>query len=138
MPPFLKESALFKPVSDSMRRRGYRRQRDEVQFYEYSMDLYGYAAKTDATTAVELKLSRWTRAFEQALIYQLCADFVYLALPVHSAARVEIPLLKRHGLGLIGVRPRMRCVMLLEARQSEVVMPNYRDFYIRLMQEPPI
>jgi hypothetical protein len=132
----LKESALLEPVSGNLRRRGYRRQRDEVQFFEYSMDLYGYAALKGATTAVELKLSRWTRAFEQALIYQLCADFVFLALPVRAAARVEIPLLKRHGLGLIGVHPRRRCVMLLEAEQSPVVMPTYRDFYIRLMQEP--
>lgn len=135
MPTFLKEAALLKPVSGNLRRRGYRCQRDEVQFFEYSMDVYGYAKKSDSTTAVELKLHRWMRAFEQALVYQLCADFVYLAMPIKSAARVEIPLLKRHGLGLIGVHPGRRCATLLEAEQSTVVMPSYRDFYIRLMQE---
>lgn len=132
---FLEESELFKPVSTSLRRRGYRRQCDEVQFFEYSMDLYGYAAKDDSTMAVELKLHRWKRAFEQAMIYQLCADFVYLALPVRSAERVDMSLLRRHGLGLIGVHAGRRCVMVLEAEQSTVVMPSYRDFYIRLMQE---
>ncbi len=135
MPTFLKESALLEPVRGNLRRRGYRRQLPEVQFFEYSMDLYGYAATKNTTTAVELKLHRWTRAFQQALIYQLCADFVYLALPTLAAARVDRPLLERYGLGLIGVQSGPRCVVLLEAQQSTVVMPSYRDFYIRLMQE---
>ena len=132
---FRKESALLEPVRGNLRRRGYRRQRAEVQFFEYSMDLYAYAATKNTTTAVELKLDRWMRGFEQALIYQLCADFAYLALPMRAAERVERPLLARHGLGLIGVHPGARCVVLLEAQQSTVILPSYRDFYVRLMQE---
>jgi hypothetical protein len=135
MHTFLEEASLLQPVSGSLRRRGYRQQQDEVQFFEYSMDLYAYSAKTHRTTAVELKLYRWMRAFEQALVYQLCADFVYLALPIAAATRVELPLLQQHKLGLIGVQPGPRCVMLLAPQQSTVVMPNYRNFYIRLMQE---
>jgi hypothetical protein len=100
------------------------------------MDLYGYAKKPQKTTAVELKLTRWMRAFEQALIYQLCADFVYLALPMQAAHRVEVSLLKRHRIGLLGVDAGLRCVILVPARQSLVVMQCYRDFYISLMQEP--
>lgn len=98
------------------------------------MDLYGYCAGSHMTIAVELKLSRWNRAFEQALVYQLCADHVYLALPFTSAMRVEIPLLERNGLGLIGVRPGPRCIMLLQAQQSTVLLPSYREFYVELMQ----
>lgn len=135
MPTFHRESALLDPVRGSLRRRGYRWQRPEVQFFEYSMDLYAYAPTKKTTTAVELKLHRWTRAFQQALIYQLCADFVYLALPIRAAQRVDRPLLAQHGLGLIGVHPGPRCIVLLEAKQSTVVMSNYRDFYVRLMQE---
>jgi hypothetical protein len=135
MQTFLRESALLEPVRGNLRRRGYLRTRDEVQFFEYSVDLYGYAAKRDATTAVELKLDRWRRAFVQALIYQLCADFVYLALPARTAERVDLPLLERHGLGLIAVHPGLRCTVPLEARQSTVIMPSYREFYIELMQK---
>lgn len=135
MPTFPKESALLEPVRRSLRRRGYRRQLPEVQFFEYRMDLYGYAATKNTTIAVELKLARWPRAFEQALLYQLCADFVYLALPTRAAERVDIPLLAQHGLGLIGIYPGPRCAVLLESQQSTVVMPSYRDFYIRLIQE---
>lgn len=133
-----KEAELLKPVSGNLKRKGYREQQDEVPFYEYRMDLYGYSRKTDRTIAIELKLTRWKRAFEQALIYQLCADYVYLALPLASAMRVESNLLLTHGLGLIGVCENRKCRLLVEAIQSSVVMPNYRDFYIRLMQECPV
>ncbi len=133
MQTFPRESALLAPVQRSLRRRGFGHQQDEVQFFEYSIDLYGYAAPTQVTVAVELKLSRWTRAFEQALVYQLCADRVYLALPWRAAKRVEIPLLEQHGLGLIGVQPGPRCVVLCPPQQSVVVMPDYRDFYVELL-----
>jgi hypothetical protein len=132
---FLRESALLAPVQRSLRRRGFGHQQDEVQFFEYSIDLYGYAVQMQTTIAVELKLSRWTRAFEQALVYQLCADYVYLALPWGAAKKVEIPLLEQHGLGLIGIQPGPRCVVLCPAQQSPVIMPNYREFYVQLMEK---
>lgn len=131
---FPSESALLSPVKRTLHRRGFARQDDEVQFFEYSIDLYGYAASADVTVAVELKLTRWKRAFEQALVYQLCADYVYLALPWDAAKRVDVPLLEKHGLGLIGVQPGPRCVILCPAQPSMVVMPCYRDFYIELME----
>ena len=55
---FRRESALVDPVRTALRRRGYRRQRLEVPFYEYSMDVYGYAASARKTIAVELKLAK--------------------------------------------------------------------------------
>ena len=49
--------------------------------------------------------------------------------------RVDRALLDRHGLGLIGLRSGPRCFMLLEALQSTVDLPSYREFYIDLLQE---
>jgi hypothetical protein len=132
---YREESELRKPVSGNLRRRGYGRQRNEVQFFDYYMDLYGYAVESGRTTAVELKLTRWMRAFEQALIYQLCADFVYIALPIRVAGRVDIALLSRHGIGLLGVQPDLHCATMIEPEQSTVVISSYRDFYVQLMQE---
>lgn len=134
MSTFRSESALLPPVQRSLHRRGFGLQQDEVQFFEYRIDLYGYAEPSQMTVAVELKLSRWTRAFEQAFVYQLCADYVYLALPWTAAKRVEIPLLQQHGLGLIGVQPGSRCVVLSPAQQSTVVMPSYRNFYVEMLK----
>ena len=124
------------PVEASLRRRGFQRQVQEVQFFEYRIDLYGYAVPTQTTVAVELKLSRWTRAFEQALVYQLCADHVYLALPWPAAKKVEIPLLEQYGLGLLAVQPDPRCIVLCPAQQSTVIMSEYRDFYVDLLEGP--
>jgi hypothetical protein len=132
---FETESSLLEPVCGTLRRRGFRQQRPEMQFFEYSMDLYGYAALEHKTIAVELKLVRWMRAFEQALIYQLCADYVYLALPEQGARRVDLSLLKKHGIGLICVRPGPRCLILLHATLSHVIDVGYRDFYIGLLKE---
>lgn len=137
MPTYRKESSLLKPVLRNLRRRGFSRQRSEVQFYDYSMDIYAMSVTTNKTTAVELKLERWTRAFEQAIVYQLCADLVYIALPVESASRVEQQLLSNHGIGLIAVREGPRCDTLLPAKQSTVILPEYRDFYVSLMQGKP-
>lgn len=128
------ESALREPVRSALQRRGYQRQGDEVGFFEYKMDLYGFAPVHDFTVAVELKLRKWKRAFEQAVVYQLCADFVFLALPMSTALRVDVPLLEKHGLGLLGVAPDLSCHMLCEANQSTVVVPDYRRFYINMMQ----
>ncbi|GAG43766.1 unnamed protein product, partial [marine sediment metagenome] len=57
-------------------------------FYEYRIDLFAFSQKLDVTIAVELKLHRWRRALEQSLLYQLCADFVFIALPAPTIARV--------------------------------------------------
>ena len=131
---FHNEAALLSPVRRSLQYRGFAAQREEVQFFEYSIDLYAFDVRADSTVAVELKLAKWMRAFEQALIYQLCADRVYLALPMAAARKVDRPLLEEHGLGLIGVQPGPRCKILLPAAQSTVVMPSYRRFYIDLVK----
>ncbi|HYE62975.1 MAG TPA: hypothetical protein VD997_13345 [Phycisphaerales bacterium] len=134
MRSFKKESSLVKPVRASLRRRGFRRVQQEVQFYEYSMDLYAYSKAQDTTTAIELKLTRWSRAFQQALIYQLCADFVYVALPMATVERVDKSLFECHGVGLIGVRPGPRCVTVIEPKRSNVLDAQYREFYVSLLQ----
>lgn len=118
-----------------MRRRGYSRQHEELQFFEYSIDLYGLSVRDATTTAIELKLHRWARALQQAILYQLCADFVYIALPTATIASVDIPALKEHGIGLIAVAPGPRCTIVLDAQPSHVVISRYRDFYVGLLRE---
>ena len=132
---YRQESTLLTPVRTHLRRKGFFQQRPEMQFFEYSMDIYGYASRSDRTTAVELKIARWPRAFEQSLVYQLCADFVYMALPAEAAIRVDRLLIAEHGLGLIAVHRGPKCVVLIEAEPSQVIIPSYRDFYIALLTE---
>jgi hypothetical protein len=131
---FLLESALVQPVRRHLYSSGVRKLQNEMQFYDYRLDIYGYSKRVNATYAVELKLKRWKRAFEQALIYQLCADFVYIALPSAGASLVDLPLLEAHGIGLIAVQTERRCVKVLASKQSDSVSEEYRKFYIDLVQ----
>ena len=131
---FEKESSLLEPVRRHLYRKGVRHLESELQFFDYRLDVYGYSKACDSTFAVELKLKRWRRAFEQALIYQLCADFVSLALPATGASLVDADLLRKHGIGLISVQSARRCIRLIEPAQSRAIRPGYRRFYVDLVQ----
>jgi hypothetical protein len=129
-----KESDLLAPISRFTRRQGYTRQQPELQFYEYRIDLYAFSRRTGLTVAVELKLHKWRRALEQALLYQLCADFVFIAMPDCSVARIDKDLLSTKGVGIIGVSER-GCQLVLPARQSVEVRDHYKRHYVELLKE---
>ena len=105
-----------------------------MQFYEYSIDLYGFSRVHDLTIAVELKLFKWKRAFEQAILYQLCADLVYIAVPVATATRVDVSLLREHGIGLLAVGTKDRCCQVLQAVRSAVLRRSYRDDFVAFVR----
>lgn len=132
MKSFEKESLLRDPVIRYVWRRSFTRIESEVQFYEFKMDLYGFSRRLDLTIAIELKLYKWKRAFEQALLYQLCADLVFVAVPKEIVPRVDVSQLRASGIGLIGVSAD-RCRQILPALTSAVVRPHYRDSYLERM-----
>ena len=110
-------------------------QRAELPFYEYSIDLYGFAPRKDTTIAFELKLYDWRRALQQALLYQLCSDFVYIAMPENSAHRVNLSELQAHGIGLIAVRNSGDCICVVEASVHTEVRQFYRCTHISYLKE---
>lgn len=130
---FDREQDMTFPVSRFFRRRDFTMQGVEIQFFEYRMDLYGYSPRQDRTVAIELKLSKWMRAFQQALVYQLCSDFVYVALPVEVVRRVDQALLRAHGIGLIAVE-RARCREILPPSISSVIRGHYRAQYLSVLR----
>ena len=129
---FRTEHDLVRVVARYLRNQAFRLQMEEVPFYEYRMDMYGYSRRKDLTVAVELKLTRWSRAVEQALLYQLCSDLVYIAMPSRAAARVDLGLLERHGLGLLSVNT-YRCHQVVAARPSPVLRRHYRNEYLAMV-----
>lgn len=131
---FHKERDLYAPVSKYMKNRSFRCQAPELPFYEYRMDIYGYSKRSDQTIAVELKLKRWSRALQQALIYQLCSDLVYIALPFNQVHNVDKSLLREHGIGLISVRED-RCREIVAPCPSGVLREHYRSEYLKLLEE---
>jgi hypothetical protein len=132
---FNKEALLLEPVAAYFRRKGFKWQQEELPFYEYRVDLYGVSGLNKQTIAIELKLYKWQRAFEQAILYQLCADHVYIAMPVSSIERVDTNLLENHGIGLLAVGRSGRCHQVLASKQSTVVRSNYKDVYVSMLKE---
>jgi hypothetical protein len=132
---FFKEAQLLSPVAQYAKKRGFRLQLAEVPFYEYRIDLYGFSKSENATVAIELKLRDWGRALEQAMLYQLCSDFVYIAMPEDAANRVEIAQLEKEGVGLIAVQNTGECQCILSAQLHQEVRSFYRGHQIEYLRE---
>lgn len=108
-------------------------QEKEVPFYDHRIDLYGYSPSSDCSIAVELKLRNWKRALQQALVYQLCSDYVYIAVPQSTAQRVDVEVLREHGIGLLSITDT-NCIVALPAFPSPVVNPRYKAIYTSRMK----
>lgn len=133
MAQFRREELLLGPVARYLRRRTFRRQQPEVPFFEYRIDLFAFSHRHDLTLAIELKLSRWRRAFEQALLYQLGVDLTLIAVPRTVSSRVDTDLLREHGVGLIVVGSAGRCEEIVTATRSRLVRPHYRRQLLQLL-----
>jgi len=132
---FRRESCLAKPVLAYLRRRGFPDLATELPFYEHRIDVYGYSRRRDLSIAVELKLTQWRRAFHQALLYQLCADIAFLAMPHRMGMRIDLGLLEANGIGLIAVADDGSCSQRLAPKPSDVVRPHYKRTYAAIAKE---
>ena len=127
------EHMLLEPVVKYLRRRGYRYQFPEIGFFEQKIDLYAFSERQNVTLAVELKLRRWRYALRQTLLYQLCSDFVLIAMPATTTNAVDLELLRLHGVGLLAVN-KDRCKQILAPEHSLVVRTRYRKAYIKIVK----
>lgn len=132
---YKRESELLNPVRNYMASQGFRYQATEVPLFDHSIDLFTYSALMDQSIAVELKLRNWPRAFRQALLYQLCCDRSYIAVPCQTARRVDMDLLTRFGIGVYSISNDGTCEEIVEARVVGVGKSYYRDDYARMMLE---
>lgn len=74
----------------------------EMPYGMKRIDLAGISS--DLTVfAIELKVENWRQALWQASVYQLCADFAYIAICEQYAHRVDQTYLGDLGIGLISV-----------------------------------
>ena len=128
-----RETLMLPAVRDYFASR-YQHYTFELPFYEHRIDLYAYSTDLDCTVAVELKLRRWRRALEQALLYQLCSDYVFIAVPATIVDRIDRRELRRHGVGLLSVSGST-CIEELPAALSGVLNRNYRAAYVSIMKE---
>ena len=120
------ESELYKPVMRYFKNKSFTSQKVEAEFFERRIDLYAFSKKLNKSVAVELKLSNWKKALNQALIYQLCSDYVYLAMPVAAMNAIEVTKIKSYGVGIIAVYESGFCKRILPARKSKHVKKIYK------------
>lgn len=113
MPPI--EEDLRPIVEQYFRGRGFRTYH-EVFLLERWIDLL---AVKDEVVAVELKIRDWRQAVKQATMYQLAADYTFVAMPWENAftANRHRGAFEDDGVGLLAVRGDAVRV-LLDPQQS--------------------
>ena len=113
------ETAIVAKCARHFAGRGYA-VRAEVPIGRKVADLYCVHRQTGECVAIEAKLKDWQRALAQALVYQLGADRVFIAMPAKITERVPLTDLASHGIGLLSVSAGSGVAFVLEAEQSSV------------------
>jgi hypothetical protein len=130
---YKKEVSLIKPVVSFLKKNSFSNCVEELSFYDHRIDIYGFSKKVNQTVAVELKLTKWQKAIKQALVYQLCSDLVYIAMPFRNILKLNLIELEKYGIGLIVVKSKGECTAVLKAKKSEVIRDDYRSRYIKML-----
>jgi hypothetical protein len=120
------EKELLSPVMHYLYEIGCQQVISELRFFDRGIDVYGIRnSKPRKSYAVELKLTDWKRALQQAAVYQLCSDFSYVAVPIRSLFTIDLNPFKECGVGLLVVRPDCSVGAILEAQKSIEARPHY-------------
>ena len=98
----------------------------ELKFYDRRIDIVAYSASKKKIISVEAKLSNWYKAFQQALIYQLCSDWVYIAMPEGKLKCIDQKKMKKEGIGFLAIYSSNRCRELIKPRRSKNMRPYYK------------
>lgn len=83
----------------------------EVRLFENRIDLVVYDRRLSNIIAVEVKVDKWFRALQQAVLYRICADNVYVALSEEFVHRVNLPLMEKYGVGLLSVNRSLKEIL---------------------------
>ena len=131
------ERDLIQPVTGYLRGIGCDQVAHELKFFDRGIDVYGVktSGRRAITFAVELKLTKWARALQQAAIYQLCADFSYVAMPYKTVQTLDLSVFRSAGVGVLFVRSDGTVGEILEAKQSPEARRHYIDALSRTTLE---
>ena len=97
----------------------------EVPIYEHFLDMVA-VQNPRPVVAVELKVRDWRRAIKQAVVAQLAADEVYIALWHVHVVSVDRLLLDATGVGLISV-DEATAAIVVPAQPSRITITHHRD-----------
>jgi hypothetical protein len=121
----MKETDLIGPLVKTYLNRGYKAYA-EIQLSSRWIDIFMINEETNETIAVELKLTQWKKAYKQAKIYQMVADYVFVGMPeeyIHRAIDNK-ELFEEIGIGLLSINGKAK--IALNAKKSEIVIQNIK------------
>jgi len=103
----------------------------EVSIESKRIDIVAYDGSE--LMAVEVKVSNWKRAFQQALTYRFGADRVYIAMAEEYIHRVDRKLLESYGIGLISMGKSVK--VMLDAKRQEHTDMELREKIMKEVEE---
>ncbi len=96
----MKEKLLYKPIIDN-----YKNDFEclkEIRLYNRIIDLLLIGkSENSPKIAMEFKLKDWRKALQQAISYQLVADYVYIVMYQKYENLIDDDRVKKSGIGLI-------------------------------------
>lgn len=126
----MREVDLISPLVKTYIDKGYRAYA-EVKLSSRWIDVFLINDETEETIAVELKLSKWKKAYQQAKVYQMVADYVYVGMPeefVHRAVENK-KYFEELGIGILSINGKANTA--IEARKSNLVMSTVKKDIIK-------
>lgn len=122
----MKEVDLIAPLVKSYIEKGYKAYA-EVQLSTRWIDVLLLNERTSEVIAVELKLTEWKKAYRQAKVYQIAADYVYVGMPeeyVHRAVTNK-SYFDDLGIGVLSINGV--ATEVIEAKKSEILSKGIKE-----------
>lgn len=120
----IREVELQKICGEYFRQKGFLTQ-EEVPFLLKVADLLCFHEGSGECIAVEVKVRDWRKALKQALVYQMMADRVYIALSNKYLKTVDCNLLVENAVGLISIDLNGTVSLISEAALSPRRLPYF-------------
>jgi hypothetical protein len=121
----MRETDLIAPLVKTYAEKGYRAFA-EVQLSSRWIDVLLVHEENEETIAVELKLTDWKRAYRQAKVYPIAADYVYVGMPeqyIHRALE-HSDYFQGLGIGLLSINGK--AVEIVQAHKSSILVEGVK------------
>ena len=126
----MREVDLISPLVQTYLEKGFKSYA-EIRLSSRWIDIFMINEKTQETIAIELKLTQWKKAFKQAKVYQMAADYVYVGMPeeyIHRALDNK-ELFQEIGIGLLSINGKASTA--LKAEKSQIVIEGVKRELIK-------
>lgn len=126
----MREIDLLAPLAKYYMDKGYRAFA-EVKFSSRWIDVYLVNEETNESIAIELKLANWKKAYKQAKVYPLVADFVFVGMPkefIHRALDKK-DWFHETGIGLLSIGEEIEVV--LPTKKSNILLSKVKKEIVK-------